>query len=109
MSIEAQPLDLTDSQAEFLLEFHYAAEREVRSSTALAIVTAIARDTMLRGDARITHRELQRRTGTCRRTVDSAIKTLKARGLIERTGTTDTGAAIYRANLDAGRAAHGLV
>lgn len=109
MSIEGDPLELTEPQAEFLLDFYHRVEASVRSSKAIAIVMAIARDTVLRGESKIPHKEHGRRIGACRRSVDDAVKLLKRHDLIERTGTTDTGVAIYRANFDAGRAAHGLV
>ncbi|ESZ76502.1 hypothetical protein [Mesorhizobium sp. L103C105A0] len=108
MSIEDAPLELTEQQAEFLLGFYYKTERLVQSSAAIAIVTAIARETVLGGACRISHKEFGRRTGACRRSIDTAIKTAKRAGLIDRIGTTDGGVAIYRACLDSERAAHGL-
>jgi len=109
MSIEEEPLELTEQQAEFLLEHCYAVEAQVRSSKAIAIVMAIARDTVLRGESRIPHKEHGRRIGACRRSVDDAMKLLKRRGLIERVGRTEQGVSIYRAKFPAGLAAHGLV
>jgi transcriptional regulator of nitric oxide reductase len=109
MSIEEAPLELTEPQAEFLLAHCYAVEAQVRSSKAIAIVMAIARDTVLRGSSSISHKEHGRRIGACRRSVDDAMKLLKRRDLIERIGTTDLGVSIYRAKFPAGLAAHGLV
>jgi CRP-like cAMP-binding protein len=109
-SIEATPLDLTEEQADFLLDYHCRLEPELKSSVALSAATIIARETVLHGHASVSHKEIVRRTGSCRRTVDNAIKRLKDRNLIERIGTTATGSAIYRAtfNMPHDGAAHGL-
>jgi hypothetical protein len=108
MSIEESPLELTEQQAEAVLDFYYEAERNITSSAALAIVTAIARETVLLGSSHITHKEFGRRTGRCRRSIDTAVKVLKGHNLIRRVGTTDGGSAIYRAVFAAERAAHAV-
>ena len=101
MSIDPDDLDLTEDQAEFLLDFHYRTMTVVRSSAALGILMAVSRDTVLRGDCRTSHKQFGRLNGKCRRSVDTAIKLLKGHHLIERVGTTEAGGAIYRANFDA--------
>jgi hypothetical protein len=99
MSIEALPLDLNEDQAEFALDFYYRAEAAHVGWTAIAIAIDVARNTILAGTSCVPHREYQRRTGKCRRSVDKAIKRLKAAGLIERIDTSPEGIAVYRANM----------
>ena len=99
---------MTEEQAEDVLGFYYNAEGAVRSSTALAIAIGIARETVLHGDSCISHKEFGRRTGACRRSIDTAIKALKRHDLISRVGTTDGGVAIYRANFDTERRGNDL-
>lgn len=108
MSVEAQPLDqserdLSEEDAELVLVFMGNAELRVRSSTAISIAVSIARETILWGESRITHKDFGRRTGACRRSIDKAIKTLRCTRLIERIGTTESGVAVYRAAVDARR------
>ena len=95
------PLELTDEQATRVLDMLQGAERVVRSSTALAILISIGRNTLVCGDCRLAH-EFGRVTGACRRSIDKAVRTLKKHELISRVGTTDNGVAIYRATFDAG-------
>jgi hypothetical protein len=100
MTIEAPPLDLTDEQAQALLDWSYEIEQTIRSSKAIAIAIDVRRNTMLAGQSTTSHGEYQRRCGACRRSIDNAIKLLKRLKIIERIGTTPDGRAIYRANAE---------
>jgi hypothetical protein len=90
--------DITDAQAETLLNWSYDMERVVRRSTALAIALNVGRNTLIHGESRVSHKEYGRRCGVCRRSIDTAVKLLKKHRIIERIGTTEQGSAIYRAN-----------
>lgn len=99
-SIEAAPFEmLSEEQASLLLQFSYSVGKFITGSTAMAIVMMIARHTVVHGESRVSHKDFQRRCGVCRRTVDNAMKQLRRHSLIERIGSTDRGAAIYRACL----------
>lgn len=100
------PLDLSDDQAGAVLELLAHAEKSVRSSTAMGILIRIASNTLTEGQCTISHTGFARMTGTCRRSIDTAIKRLKRDNLIARVGTTAEGRAIYCANLEAGIDAH---
>jgi hypothetical protein len=100
ISIEAPPLDLTDEQAQALLDWQDHIEQEIRSSRAIAIAMDVARNTLLFGQSDTSHGEYERRCGACRRSIDSAVKLLKRQQIIERIGKRPDGRAIYRANLE---------
>ncbi|MEF2555533.1 hypothetical protein VQ044_04490 [Aurantimonas sp. C2-5-R2] len=90
--------EITEEQAEALLNWSYAIERVIRRSTALAIAMNVGRNTLALGQSSVSHKEYQRRCGVCRRTVDTAVKLLKKHRIIARVGTSEHGSAIYRAN-----------
>ncbi|WOC15393.1 hypothetical protein [Pseudochrobactrum sp. MP213Fo] len=99
-SIEAAPFEnLSEDQAERLLQHYYNIEKLLTGGTAIAIIMIIARHTAILGEARISHKTFQQYFGVCRRTVDNAMKQLRKHNLIERIGTDTRGFAIYRANL----------
>jgi len=87
--------DVPDGDANRYLDFLGAATRLAPSRTALRVVTYIAEEATLKGNCRLTHKEMQRRAGASRRTMQRALHTLLGRGLIARTGTTDCGHAVY--------------
>jgi hypothetical protein len=95
------PLDLSDEQAEAVLQLLARAEKTVQSSTALAILIRVAGNTLTDGRSTMSHAAFGRMTGQCRRSIDGALKRLKSENLIHRVGTTAEGRAIYRANLAA--------
>lgn len=77
--------------------FRSRADSLTHSRVATRIATDIALDTIAHDVCTVTHKEFGRRTGAGRRTVDNALKSIQALGLVERVGRTDEGRSIYKA------------
>lgn len=92
--------DVPEKDVARSIDYMQAVARLASSRTAVRVASDIAKDTLLRGECRLTHREFERRTGACRRTMQRVIRNLIDARLIKRTGTTDTGQAIYVAEFD---------
>lgn len=82
------------------LDFLAAVLRSSPSRTAASIAADISNECLLRGSSAIPHKEMARRAGVGRRTLDNNIKRLLREGFIRRVGTTPSGSKIYRACFD---------
>ncbi len=89
--------DVPERDVAMSLDFLSAVAAAAPSRTAVRFATDIAHECLLAGESRITHKELQRRAGVCRRTTQHAIHSLLDRDIIRRIGTTPQGSAIYQA------------
>ncbi|RJG44925.1 hypothetical protein [Mesorhizobium sp. DCY119] len=87
--------DVPERDVERSMDYMGAVSKLAPSRTAMRVAMDIAEESLLKGESRLTHKELERRTGVCRRTLQRAIFQLRSHGLIDRTGTTDEGTAVY--------------
>lgn len=73
-----------------------AVTRLSNSRTAARIAQYILHECLLSGTCELSHKEFERRTKSCRRTVQRSIHSLLRNELILRIGTTESGHAIYQ-------------
>ncbi len=88
--------DVPEDQVERAISFIAAALRLVHSKTAARIAQYIADECLLHGQSNLPHKEFERRTGTCRRTVSRALQNLLAMKIIERIEHTEERRSVYR-------------
>ncbi|KAB2761988.1 MarR family transcriptional regulator [Brucella anthropi] len=88
--------DVPEDQIERAMLFMGAALRLTRSRTADRIAQSIVNECLLHGECRLSHKEFERRTGSCRRTVSRALQNLLSAKLIERIDFTDDRRSVYR-------------
>lgn len=87
--------EVPEPRIQAALDFMGAVVRLTPSRTATCIAQLIADECLLKGESALTHKEFERRTGTCRRTVQVAIRRLLDRRVIQRVRRTDEGNSIY--------------